>query len=247
MCTNLSASIDMVLMDVNLGTGIDGAQTARQILETRRLPIVFRSSYDEEEFVQRTEAIASYGYVSKQSGSAMLLAAIRMAFRLYDARQDLEERTRQLERRNKELREMNANLESAQVGVLNREEQLWQSERRFRAIAEGVPVGIFIALEGRFAYLNPAAAEFFGASGPEQLFGTDIGKRIHPDSMPAVAERVRRLNNKEAVKEVYDHKWLRIDGSVTWGETVGEPIEYAGKEAAIVVIRDTNYRHNGME
>lgn len=247
MVGNVPGKIDMVLMDVNLGSPPDGAQTARQILQDRSLPIVFRSSYDDEEFVARTEAITAYGYVSKQAGVAVLLAAIKMAFRLHDTRKYLEQRTRQLEVRNDDLREMNDNLEAAQAGILNREEQLWQSERRFRAITEHLPVGIFIASENRFAYVNPAAAEFFGASGPEQLFGTEIGKRIHPDFMSAVAERIRKLKNKESVKDVFDHMWIRLDGSLTWGETVGEPIEYAGKDASVVVIRDTNYRRNRKE
>jgi PAS domain S-box-containing protein len=46
---------------------------------------VFLSSHTEPEIVQKTEAIASYGYVVKNSGEQVLLASIRMAFRLADA------------------------------------------------------------------------------------------------------------------------------------------------------------------
>jgi PAS domain S-box-containing protein len=79
--------IDLVLMDINLGTGIDGTEAAQKILEKRDIPLVFLSSHTEEEVVEKTEGITSYGYIVKNSGTTVLLAAIKMAFRLYESRQ----------------------------------------------------------------------------------------------------------------------------------------------------------------
>ena len=81
-----SNGIDLILMDMNLGDGIDGIQTARLILERVELPVVFLSSHSEEEVVGKAEAIASYGYVVKQSGIAVLDASIKMALRLFKAK-----------------------------------------------------------------------------------------------------------------------------------------------------------------
>ncbi len=83
--------IDLVLMDIDLGGGIDGAQAARLILEHRDIPIVFLSSHTEPEFVARTERIASYGYVVKTSSNAVLNTSIQMAFRLFDAKKSLKD------------------------------------------------------------------------------------------------------------------------------------------------------------
>jgi PAS domain S-box-containing protein len=78
--------IDLVLMDINLGHGrIDGTQAARQILSQHDVPIVFLSSHSEKEIVEKAEAIASYGYVVKNSSPTVLFASIKMAFRLYEA------------------------------------------------------------------------------------------------------------------------------------------------------------------
>lgn len=77
--------IDLVLMDIDLGAGIDGTEAARRILTSRNLPIVFLSSHTEPEVVAKTEAISSYGYVTKSSGVTVLEASIKMAFRLFDA------------------------------------------------------------------------------------------------------------------------------------------------------------------
>ena len=88
---NENHSIDLVLMDINLGAGIDGTEAAREILRTRDVPIVFLSSHAEAEFAERTDAISSYGYVMKGSGIAVLQASIRMAFRLFEARGQLQQ------------------------------------------------------------------------------------------------------------------------------------------------------------
>ncbi len=71
--------IDLVLMDLDLGPEMGGAEAARQILKLRELPVVFHSSHTEPEIVAQTEAITSYGYVVKNTGSALLLAGVRNA------------------------------------------------------------------------------------------------------------------------------------------------------------------------
>ncbi|MFW5643437.1 MAG: PAS domain S-box protein [Alkalispirochaeta sp.] len=79
--------IDLILMDIDLGPGIDGTEAARRVLAHREIPIVFLSSHTEPEIVERTESISSYGYVVKHAGETVLIASIRMAFRLYEAYQ----------------------------------------------------------------------------------------------------------------------------------------------------------------
>lgn len=77
--------IDLILMDINLGSGIDGAEAAQIILRSNDIPIIFLSSHIEPEIVDKVEKITSYGYVVKGSSETVLLASIRMAFRLYEA------------------------------------------------------------------------------------------------------------------------------------------------------------------
>jgi PAS domain S-box-containing protein len=79
-------SIDLVLMDIDLGEGIDGTEAAKRILDEREIPIVFLSSHTEPEIVNKTATISSYGYIVKNSGITVLDASIRMAFRLFESR-----------------------------------------------------------------------------------------------------------------------------------------------------------------
>lgn len=81
--------IDIVLMDIDLGAGIDGPEAARRILADREVPIVFLTSHAEQSFVDRVEAITKYGYVLKSAGTFTLLQSIKTALELFDAHRTL--------------------------------------------------------------------------------------------------------------------------------------------------------------
>lgn len=44
--------IDLILMDIDLGKGINGTETAKIILKENELPVVFLSCHDETEYVK---------------------------------------------------------------------------------------------------------------------------------------------------------------------------------------------------
>lgn len=77
--------ISLILMDIDLGKGMDGTEAAERILAQHDLPIVFLTSHTEPAVVQKTEGITSFGYIVKNSGETVLLASIRMAFRLWES------------------------------------------------------------------------------------------------------------------------------------------------------------------
>jgi PAS domain S-box-containing protein len=77
--------IDLILMDIDLGSGMDGTEAAKIILEKLDIPVIFLSSHTEPDMVEKTEKITSYGYLVKGCEETVLLASIRMAFHLHDA------------------------------------------------------------------------------------------------------------------------------------------------------------------
>jgi PAS domain S-box-containing protein len=89
--------VDLILMDIDLGSGIDGTQTAQEILQTHDIPIVFISSHLEPEIVARTEKITSYGYVVKNAKDVVLLASIKMAFKLHASNKQVAASARQFQ------------------------------------------------------------------------------------------------------------------------------------------------------
>jgi PAS domain S-box-containing protein len=87
---NNNPAIDLILMDINLGDNIDGAEIAKTILKDHDIPLIFLSGYTESEIVHKTNDISFYGYVVKDSGITVLDASIKMAFRLHVANHNLQ-------------------------------------------------------------------------------------------------------------------------------------------------------------
>jgi len=80
--------ISLILMDIDLGRGIDGTEAAQRILEKHDLPIIFHTSHAEKEYVDRVKKITGYGYVLKNSGEFVLLESINMAYTLFEAKKE---------------------------------------------------------------------------------------------------------------------------------------------------------------
>lgn len=88
-CKSSGDNIDLILMDLDLGEGSDGAKVALEILQYLHIPIIFLSSHSEKAMVEKTEKIASYGYLLKNSGTTVIATSIRMAFKLHEANKEL--------------------------------------------------------------------------------------------------------------------------------------------------------------
>lgn len=82
---------------VTVCSGEKAVEAAEEILKRHDLPIAFLSSHTEPEVVKKTEGITSYGYIVKNSGETVLLASIKMAFRLYDAHMQLKKQKQDLD------------------------------------------------------------------------------------------------------------------------------------------------------
>ena len=100
---NTKNGIDLVLMDINLGSGIDGTQAAKNILGCCDVPIIFLSSHQEKEIVEKTEKITSYGYVVKNSTDFVLFASIKMAFKLHEANREKNRTTLLMDKTNENV------------------------------------------------------------------------------------------------------------------------------------------------
>jgi CheY-like chemotaxis protein len=82
--------IHLILMDIDLGSGIDGAEAAAAILETRDIPVIFLSNQPETLIKEKNKNLRTYGYVMKGSCVTTLDAAIKTAFALFETKKNLE-------------------------------------------------------------------------------------------------------------------------------------------------------------
>lgn len=96
-------NIDLILMDINLESSMDGIQLAEMILKEYDIPVVFISSYTEKIIVEQIDRTTSYGYVVKGSGNAVLLASVRMAFKLHKAYKELKDKDEAIKLKDKTI------------------------------------------------------------------------------------------------------------------------------------------------
>ncbi len=157
---NSSERVDLILMDIDLGPGMDGTKAAEIILREHDLPVLFLSSHTESEIVNRTEKITSYGYVVKNSGNTVLFASIKMAFRLYEAHQKLKQREELLV---ESLREREKTAEA-----------LRESEAQLRTLVNSMPDIVSLKDgEGRWIEANDYNLRLFGLEGVDYRGRTD--------------------------------------------------------------------------
>jgi len=103
---SMNPDTDLVLMDIDLGQGMDGTEAARRMLEVKDIPIVFLTAHAEREMVEKVRGITRYGYILKNSGDFVLRSSIEMAFELFDANRKLKATNAELSKSEELFRRM---------------------------------------------------------------------------------------------------------------------------------------------
>ena len=155
-------SIDLILMDIDLGAGIDGTEASQKILAKKDIPLVFMSSHTEKEVVEKTEGITSYGYIVKNTGETVLRASLKMAFKLFDQK----------------------------MLVAQKEKALIEREQLFSAFMDNIPLMAIIKDENRRpVYYNSKFMDRFphdaqlGIATDELLTGKQKLKILESDNL----------------------------------------------------------------
>lgn len=181
--------INLILMDIDLGSGIDGTETAAIILKDYDVPVVFLSSHTEPEIVEKTEKITSYGYVAKGTGITVLDASIKMAFKLFDSRK-------------KEI---------------EKEKALWESEQNYQNIYDNALEGIYrISLDGKIIHANKAMASILGYDSPSELINTITNAATQIWLDPKELSNIIAIIEKQNVLTFYECQFKRKDSRNIW-------------------------------
>ena len=119
------------------------------------------------------------------------------------------------------------------------ERELRESEARYRALAEGSPLAIFVNRDDKVVLVNAACVQLFGASSAEDIIGMPALELFDADSRSLVAERIRVDSETVPLVEV---RVVRIDGKSVDVEATASPLLDNGFSAIQVVLRDITER-----
>ncbi|MFZ2447884.1 MAG: response regulator [Syntrophobacteraceae bacterium] len=154
---------------------------------------------------------------------------------------------RKLEDKMLQIEEANRILENDITQRKRAEEELRESENRFRTLVERAPEAIFVQSGGRFVYLNPAMVSLLGASEPQELLDKEFLAHVGPEYHESVRDRIAFQRQTGKPVPLMEQEYLRIDGSRVPVETTAEPIRFQGGDAHLVFVRDITERKRAEE
>ena len=144
------------------------------------------------------------------------------------------------------MRQRVAKLEELETERKRMEEVLRESEAKYSALVENSRDGIVILQDGVMKFVNTASLEIVGYT-PEELLGIDFLKMVTPEDREMVMKRYAdRMAGKE-VPSIYEIALIRKDGITVPVEVNATFINYEGRPADLVVIRDITERKRAEE
>jgi PAS domain S-box-containing protein len=190
-------SVDLLLINPSLDSETDGIETAKKIVEQTDIPIVFLLSGTETELMERVGTLLSYGYVVKNSGSAILEFTIKNALELFN--------------KHKAMRNVESRLQAERKET---EEALRESEEKYRRIVDTAHEGIWLLdVEGKTTYTNRRMAEMLGYERGE-MDGHGLFDFMDNDAR-IEAEKLLEKRRK-GISEEHDFRFRRKDGTTLW-------------------------------
>ncbi len=121
------------------------------------------------------------------------------------------------------------------------EEALRESEEKYRLFVERASDGITIVQDRIIKYINPRLAEMLGRT-TDEVVGTSFEKYVDPAELAGVEDRYRLRMQEMPVPTIYETILQDRDGNRIYVEFNAGIINYEGKPADLVIVRDITER-----
>lgn len=127
------------------------------------------------------------------------------------------------------------------------EQERRTAEEQFHALVEQSLAGIYIIQDGKFAYVNPRAAEIYGFPSPEELIGKDPLSLVVEEDRATVAQNLARRLSGEVPALGYSFGARRRDGARIEIGVHGACVSYRGRPAIIGLMQDISEKKRAEE
>ena len=127
------------------------------------------------------------------------------------------------------------------------DQALCESEERYRALVELSPDPICVFVGGKFAFVNSAAIDIFGAESSDELVGRSIIDLVHPDYRVAIRDQFHQMAHQGKRVPIREVKFFRIDWTTFEAEVATINFSWQGNSAIQVVMRDVAERRKAEQ
>ena len=136
------------------------------------------------------------------------------------------------------------------TGIKKAEENLRESEEKFRTIAEQAFMGIMIIHDEKLKYVNGALLDIFEFSSEEIEGWTkeDIAKLVHPQDLEYLLDYRQNLRDGiPDIKNYYSYRVFTKSGKLKWIDQFSKNIVYKGEPAELITIIDITEKKEAEE
>lgn len=121
------------------------------------------------------------------------------------------------------------------------EEALKESEEKYRSFVERANDGICIIQDGVIKFANPSLVDLYGGK-LSKVIGSPFADFIHPDELNKISKYYELRLKGENVPSVYETIFRHNKGHKVYVEISAGIINYLGKPADLVIVRDITER-----
>jgi PAS domain S-box-containing protein len=121
--------------------------------------------------------------------------------------------------------------------ITERKETARESEVKYQALVEKLPIGIVIHKEGKLLFANTQAYLILGVKKSGGMIGTNILDFVHPDYKPAIIQRMKEVAAGVPAPMI-EQKYVRADGRIIDVEAMAFPFLFKGESCIQVIFRD---------
>jgi PAS domain S-box-containing protein len=142
-------------------------------------------------------------------------------------------------------RELHVNIEMA-LYKHRMEEQLRQSEARYRLLIESANDMIVVVQDGLVKLANPRTTELTGYAHAE-LLANPFSRFLHPEDQTIVTARYQQRQQGAPGPETYPVRIIRKDRMIRWFEVRPVVIEWEGRPATLTFMNDITERRQAEQ
>jgi len=218
----------LILLDVMMPV-MDGYEAARHLKAssvTCDIPIIFMSALSEVEDKLVGFAAGGVDYVTKPFDTSEVIARVDSHLALRAARLEAQQASERL------LQEVEAHKRVERAYL--------ESEQRYRALVDMLPLAILVHARETVVFANAAALRLLGEINEGGIIGVATLARVHPDSHEDLLRCLRHCGEEQGALQPLSLKLLRLNGSVVEVEASGAAVRYGDDNAVTLMLRDTS-------